>query len=557
MDMSFEIGREVDIRERRLGSLLTFEGKGSDLLELSRKNPAGCCRDNYFNQCGDCSSQRAMLPISNIRDTALVNHAPIGCAADFGVFNSGHRRGLKLSGHPIRNIDAINTNLTENDIITGGGEKLSKALDEAYRRFHPKAIFVTTSCASGIIGDDVEEAVKDAEDRLGIPVVPIYCEGFKSMVWTTGFDAAYHGIIRKLVKPPKRKRDDIINLMNFSNQRGFTPLLEKIGMKIRYLVHQASVEELGEISEAAATGHMCETLGTYMAAALEKVYGVPEIKSPPPYGQVWTDLWLREIGRLTGREKIVDKTIEEERKRIAPELSEIRRELKGKTVFAFGGASFCHNMLALAYDLGLKIVGMMGFHHDMTFDNKHPEIVSLKNTLELVGELDTYAVCNKQPYQMIKLLEKVKPDLVLSRHESLPIQAVKLGIPTFFAADANILGGYEGVITTGKKLIGAIRSINFVRNIRAHATNPHTPWWKKQKDPFYFSRDKRDGDGKENGLDKAPGNGANGRNGGNARPGNEGPGNEGSGNAGSGNAYGNAKGNGSKGGEDYDVYGAL
>jgi nitrogenase molybdenum-iron protein alpha chain len=361
-------------------------------------------------------------------------------------------------------------------------------LDEAYRRFNPKAIFVTTSCASGIIGDDIEEVTQSAEERLGIPIVPIYCEGFKSMVWTTGFDAAYHGIVRKLVKPPRKPRNDIINIMNFSNQRSFSPLLAKIGIEARYLVHQVSVEELAYISEAAATGHMCETLGTYIAAGLEKLYGVPELKSPPPYGRAWTDLWLREIGRITHREELVDKVIKSERERVEPAIEKLKKELEGKTVFAFGGASFCHNMLALAHDLGLKIVGMMGFHHDMTFDNKYEEIVSLKNTLDLVGPLGNYSVCNKQPYQMIKILQQVKPDLVMSRHESLPVQAVKLGIPTFFAGDANILGGYDGVITTGKRILSAIKAKNFVKNLSVHAKEPHTPWWKKQKDPFYFAK---------------------------------------------------------------------
>ncbi|MDR2459255.1 MAG: nitrogenase [Deltaproteobacteria bacterium] len=488
---SATVGQEVIIRERRLGALLTFQGKGSDLMKLAKENPEGCCHDNYFNQCGDCSSQRAMLPISQIRDAALVNHAPIGCASDLGQFNAQHRRGLRYNAIPVQNIRALSSNLTEKDLIMGGENKLAAALEEAYRRFAPKAIFVTTSCASGIIGDDIEEVTLNAEEKLGIPIVPIYCEGFKSMVWTTGFDAAYHGIVRKLVKPPRERRNDIINIMNFSNQHAFSPLLAKIGMEARYLVHQASVEELAHISEAAATGHMCETLGTYIAASLEKLYGVPELKSPPPYGSLWTDLWLREIGKITGREKLVEKVIVSERKRIAPELEAVRKKLEGRTVFAFGGASFCHNMLALAHDLGLKIVGMMGFHHDMTFDNDYEEIISLKNTLTLVGNIGSYSVCNKQPYQMIKILQDIKPDLVMSRHESLPTQAVKLGIPTFFAADANILGGYDGVVTTGKRILGAIKSRNFVKNLSAHSREPHSAWWKKQKDPFYFAKGKR------------------------------------------------------------------
>jgi nitrogenase molybdenum-iron protein alpha chain len=482
------LGQEAVIRERRLGSLLTFEGSSPELIELGDRNPSGCCRDNTFNQCGDCSAQRAMLPLAQIRDTALVNHAPLGCCADFPWFNSQNRRGLKLRGFEPANIRAVSSNITEKDLIMGGGAKLEAAVDEAFRRFAPKAVFVSTSCASGIIGDDIEESCSSCEARLGVPVVPVYCEGFKSMVWTSGFDAAYHGIVRKLVKPAVKRSKQDINIFNFSNYHSFTPLLGRMGVTPRYFVHQSSVEELSRMSEPAASTHICETLGTYVAAALERHFEVPELKSPPPFGLLWTDQWLREIGRVTDRADEAERTIKEERARIAPELDSIRGALSGKTVYAFGGASFCHNMLAIAADLGLRIVGMMGFHHDMTFDNPHPEIVSIRNIHRRTGGFGGLSVCNKQPYQMVKLLEDLKPDLVMSRHGSLPVHSVKLGIPTFFAGDANVIGGYEGLLNAGRRLVRALSQRNFTRNLAAHARFPYTPWWSANADPFHFRK---------------------------------------------------------------------
>ena len=62
-----------------------------------------------------------------------------------------------------------------------------------------------TTCAAGIIGDDVESVTTSLEDVLGIPIVAIFCEGFRSKMWTSGFDAGYHGIARKLVKPAEKK----------------------------------------------------------------------------------------------------------------------------------------------------------------------------------------------------------------------------------------------------------------------------------------------------------------------------------------------------------------
>lgn len=68
---------------------------------------------------------------------------------------------------PVHNLNYINTNLDENDMIYGGRDKLETAIREAKRRFDPKAIFVTTTCASAIIGDDVAGICDEVERDIG------------------------------------------------------------------------------------------------------------------------------------------------------------------------------------------------------------------------------------------------------------------------------------------------------------------------------------------------------------------------------------------------------
>ncbi len=60
----------------------------------------------------------------------------------------------------------------------------------------------------------MEGVANDLSEELGIPVIACFCEGFKSKIWTTGFDAAYHSIVRKLVKPPEKKSNKV-NVINF------------------------------------------------------------------------------------------------------------------------------------------------------------------------------------------------------------------------------------------------------------------------------------------------------------------------------------------------------
>jgi nitrogenase molybdenum-iron protein alpha chain len=110
----------------------------------------------------------------------------------------------------------------------------------------------------------------------------VHCEGFRSQVWATGFDAAYHAILRKIVKPPKTKRPDVVNVVTFWGSDVFTELFQPMGLTPNPVVPFATVEHLQQMSESAATVQMCPTLGTYLGAGLETRYGVPEVKSPPP-----------------------------------------------------------------------------------------------------------------------------------------------------------------------------------------------------------------------------------------------------------------------------------
>ena len=115
---------------------------------------------------------------------------------------------------------------------------------EVHKRANPTAIFITTSCASGIVGDDVESAATEAADELGIPVIPVSCEGFKSKIWSTGFDAAFHAIAKHIVKPAKERKKDVVNVYNFQGSDVFTPLLAKLGLKTQYVVPMNSVPQL-------------------------------------------------------------------------------------------------------------------------------------------------------------------------------------------------------------------------------------------------------------------------------------------------------------------------
>ena len=145
----------VEQREQRLGTIIAWDGTTEDLHKQSsyelrgqRERGTGCggnCRlcelQGPFTQGSVCSEQMVECQAGNVRDAVLIQHAPIGCGGGQVPYNNIYRNGLAMRGFPVENIRIINT------------------------------IFVASSCATGIIGEDIESITDEKEAELGIPVV--------------------------------------------------------------------------------------------------------------------------------------------------------------------------------------------------------------------------------------------------------------------------------------------------------------------------------------------------------------------------------------------------
>lgn len=474
---------DVEPRERRLKAVLTYEGTASDLNEKSKEGSLKT-KARPFQQCSSCSQMCAGTITHAIKGAAVVVHAPIGCT-DTSSLNVGLDAVTRARGTEPQRTQVICSNIQERETVYGALKKLEAAIDEAYRRFSPTAIFVHSSCAAGIIGDDIESVTEEKAAEYGIPVIPVFCEGFKSKVWSTGFDAAFHGILRKIVKPPREKQPDLVNIFNFMGSDSFTLLLSKMGLRANYLVPLADVETVSYMSEAACTAHICETLATYVARGLEQEYDVPEVRTPGPFGIKWTDEWLREIARHTGKEDIVEEVIATEHERIKPKLERIRKKLDGATIYIFAGDSYAHSLANMASDLGLKTAGMATLHHDQRTDGDDEAFNTLSHLLDAQGEIDNYTVCHRQPYQVVKILKRLNPDLLVVRHMNMTIMGTKLGIPTILEGDVNVSAGYDGVVKLGERLYQAMQSKKLLKNIADHVEWPYTDWWLEQEQEIY------------------------------------------------------------------------
>lgn len=127
---------------------------------------------------GGCSYMACRgLMMSPMDDVLLITHGPTGCGFFSGI-NS--RTDYNSTNKPLFRGRCFSTNMRESDIIFGGEQKLLAAIEEAVELFHPEAIAVCATCPVALIGDDIEQVAKTAEERFGVRVLPLSCEGFRT-----------------------------------------------------------------------------------------------------------------------------------------------------------------------------------------------------------------------------------------------------------------------------------------------------------------------------------------------------------------------------------------
>lgn len=471
-------GTTVGTRETRLESITGYHGDLQDLVHQSR---CGTLKDRErcFSQSSTCLSGCALGQLSGIRDVAIINHAPSGCtamAAGVDVLNAQLATKIGLTNHTV----FIGTDMNEQDTVFGATGGLRDIIKEVYDRYQPKAIFIGTSCVTGIIGEDVDGVAAELKAEIPVPITPVHCEGFKSRIWASGFDAADHAVLTSIVKPP-RTRQPVINFKNFfeSARVEITELFANFGVKPQFLYQNATIEELSRLSESLATVCICGTLGTYLGNALEEQYGVPYVRTINPLGVTGFETWLREIGRVIGQQSEVEAYLSQQRAIYLPQIEAVAQELKGLRAVIGMGPGYTFEVSRVLQELGVEVVWGAAWHYDRQYDNgKIPP--SLEYLIAHSPENFKLSVADQQNYEVLNILNTYRPDIYFSRHPGTTVWAIKQGIPAVYVADEYMIFGYKGTLNFAYEILDKIRNRSFEKNLAARVKLPYTDWWYRQ-----------------------------------------------------------------------------
>lgn len=475
----------VATRENRIGSITGYIGSLEDLAEQSECGTLkGCAR--CFSQSSTCLSSCALNQLSAIRDVAIIHHGPAGCSvASANAYYldkvMARKRGVT------NNTVYVGTDMNENDTIFGSTEKLRQIVLEVNERYHPRAIFVTSSCATGIIGEDIDSVVEEVKEQISVPVAAVHCEGFKSRIWATGFDIADHAVLSSIVQPPEKKTNKI-NFKNFfeSARPEIVEMFSRFDLEPVFLYCNSSVEELSYISESLATTCVCGTLGNYLGNTLEEKYGVPYIRSINQCGITGFETWLREIGRVTGRSDRIEEYLDEQRAIYLPQIEEVKKELKGLKAVIGMGPGYTFEVSRVLNELGIEVVWALAWHYDKKYENGDVP-PSMKYLLDNGINFEA-SVADQQNFEVMNILNKYQPDLYLSRHPGSTVWAIKNGTPAVYVADEYMLFGYKHTLEFAYTILDSIRNRSFEKNLARRTKLPYTDWWYKQDVGTFLER---------------------------------------------------------------------
>lgn len=433
--MSFTEERKVITREKRLSTLSNYNGT----LQQLKKDAAGdeiAQRIRTFAQTAEDEIISAIKILSKIKQAAIVVHGAVGCSAS----------GLYFNGETP--IQWYSTNLNERDTILGGDEKLRNAIYRACREQNPKAVFIVGTPVVAINNDDVNSVILELEDELGINIISVYTDGFKTKSATNGYDVVLHGLLKYIVdrSDSDSPKDDFVNIVtvseNVNNLLTVTKIFSDLGIEYRLLPQFSDIDTIRNAGKAKATVVLNEEDGGLFAEELEEVFNVPYIRTVAPIGFTGTRNFILTLAKALDIENKAKAYIEAEEQKYQAFSDEA--PLKNKTIFLEANLYSLPELLKLTNSLGGRTVSIAVASVDLN-NRKYLEAI------EGVDDKTPIIVGVGQPFEKVNVLNKTSADYYISISTN-PLFAAEQGSSPISLAK-RCYYGYEGV----KSFINAVK----------------------------------------------------------------------------------------------------
>jgi nitrogenase molybdenum-cofactor synthesis protein NifE len=289
----------------------------------------------------------ALLAVSKIKNAVPLIHGPVGCAYQRRI------NPFELSSNFFE-MPMPCTDLTELDTVYGGEEALKESLMQTYERYNPELIVVITTCQSDIIGDDVKAAINEIKADIKCDVVFSTGSLFPKRrdISVVGTQDVLYAVVDQLLNEDGKEKVKLKNSVNVaifsvhgaaSEMSEMKGMLEKIGIKINGIYFDGTaattVEDMKHMPRAELN---IVDYPQAWAILMKKKFGIDYIETFPmslrrpeassPFGVEGGIKFFTEVAEKFGLEEKAEKVIDDEERKIKPELEQLRAKLEGKKI---------------------------------------------------------------------------------------------------------------------------------------------------------------------------------------------------------------------------------
>jgi len=324
------------------------------------KKKSSCDKPKPGATSGGCAFEGAQIALFPYADAVHLVHAPATCQGA-----SWETRATKTSWEGEDNTPlGYCTDVSANDVIFGGHEKLEKSVEYICENKDPKAVFIYETCVTAMIGDDMDNIAQRMEEKYSIPIIVVHSPGFvggKNLGSRLGGEAVLTQLIG--TREPETIHPFGINLIGEYNVTGdmwqYTPILEKIGIKIvSTLAGDGRIEDIQTAHTAKLNVIVCAKSLVTLVRKMEELYQIPHV-SVSFYGKRDTTNAIMSIVNAFGDETLTKKAyevIKEEEDALEQRLLPYRKILDGKKAILNTGGNKSWSIASALQDIGIEVV---------------------------------------------------------------------------------------------------------------------------------------------------------------------------------------------------------
>jgi nitrogenase molybdenum-iron protein alpha/beta subunit len=420
---------------------IVFHGPLSELYRLAGEGKIPTRLQGSHTR--PCKFWTAIKILSGIRNSVVLTHGPSGCA--YGVKQAYKLTNCRNSGAVYEPV--LSTSLDQSRIIYGGEKELKGAILEVDAKYSPDVMFVATSCATGIIGDNVDAVIASARSKVRAELMPIHCEGFAGE-YRSGFDLVFRELVKLMEPPTPERRVELAKSVNIvgakmgpertevdTDVKELIRLAEGMGAKINSVIAgNCSLAELKRAPSVAVNCALCLDIGYAVGAAMRDTFGTPLNSTILPYGIAATEKWLTGAAVYLGLEDEAKALMRAEYQAIREPYEQAREHLVGKTAIIEGRDAI--KSLSIAYmleqDFGMRAI-IYNFHpwsteaRETSIDymleaGLDPEILITKGTLAF----GKYESMKQTEEELLRFLGELDPKRTVYFGSSLSFPSIPL-----------------------------------------------------------------------------------------------------------------------------------